>query len=485
MSSPSKSKAKTDVDITSLKSVCCYYDESDPASVVCSICYDGEVYNQNEIVFCDTCDVAVHLQCYGIKKLPSGNWYCCSCAQGLDSVNLQCGICFQNGGALKATEAGTWVHISCYDAIPEIENDASFGLFLDLSDLDKKRFNLKCRLCTNKGACVQCQFKRCSVAIHPWCFMNRESNFVRKKLLARKKDGTFREEWVYLCPTHRDNLISDDEECNAETKTDIKQKKKETNKNTSKRDVISSTPTPTPKLSDSSKHAKRSINDTEIIEDSTTLFKKSKKVLSHEDFQKLGNLISKYNQIDSPDDELLSYLIQFMEEYLPPNENNDNLLHWCTRNQRVDLINALCRLCNINETNNDNETAVYIAASLGYNEILRLLLSHNANCNKGKVNSVYHYEESPLLVACRGGYIDCVETLLEYQCHIVASFDEIESPQLVASKLGFHQILQLLTLKGANVEDPNIDGDTCLIAAAKGNHRECIEVLLRRLSGTS
>ena len=46
---------------------------------VCSICNDGEVTPENQILFCDTCDVPVHQFCYGIDKIPSGDYYCMAC----------------------------------------------------------------------------------------------------------------------------------------------------------------------------------------------------------------------------------------------------------------------------------------------------------------------------------------------------------------------------------------------------------------------
>ena len=46
---------------------------------VCDICWDGEVTPENQIIFCDSCNVAVHQGCYGIDKVPSGNYFCHPC----------------------------------------------------------------------------------------------------------------------------------------------------------------------------------------------------------------------------------------------------------------------------------------------------------------------------------------------------------------------------------------------------------------------
>lgn len=49
-------------------------DEIDEEDDVCACCLDGNVYDDNEILLCDKCDVPVHQTCYGITAVPDDDW---------------------------------------------------------------------------------------------------------------------------------------------------------------------------------------------------------------------------------------------------------------------------------------------------------------------------------------------------------------------------------------------------------------------------
>ena len=43
----------------------------------CDICREEESFDDDPIIFCDGCNVPVHIQCYGIKGgVPTGDWFC-------------------------------------------------------------------------------------------------------------------------------------------------------------------------------------------------------------------------------------------------------------------------------------------------------------------------------------------------------------------------------------------------------------------------
>ncbi|XP_070984743.1 protein Jade-1-like isoform X1 [Oncorhynchus clarkii lewisi] len=89
------------------------YDED----VVCDVCRSPDGEDNNEMVFCDKCNICVHQGCYGILNVPKGSWLCQTCALG---ISPKCQVCPKKGGAMKPTRSGTkWVHVSCALWIPE------------------------------------------------------------------------------------------------------------------------------------------------------------------------------------------------------------------------------------------------------------------------------------------------------------------------------------------------------------------------------
>ncbi|KAJ1418821.1 PHD-zinc-finger like domain-containing protein, partial [Ochromonadaceae sp. CCMP2298] len=145
--------------------------EASDAGDVCEVCLDGRVYEGNEIMFCDKCNVAVHQGCYGVDKVPDDNWYCYPCAAGQDPATTVCELCAFSGGAYFRTKQGNWVHSLCVQWVPEVfvMDNGKKNPTVNTDYLDKKRLNLRCGLCKTKGACIQCSYGRCTSAVHPWC----------------------------------------------------------------------------------------------------------------------------------------------------------------------------------------------------------------------------------------------------------------------------------------------------------------------------
>lgn len=121
------------------------------------------------------------------------------CACGKDVGATPCELCSQHGGALKPTTAGRWVHVLCASWIPEVycTNGIAMEPF-NLEKLDKKRFQLRCGLCRQRGACVQCCFGRCSQAAHPICALRDKAGWSHRIT----RDEELGAVWEMFCHTH-------------------------------------------------------------------------------------------------------------------------------------------------------------------------------------------------------------------------------------------------------------------------------------------
>ena len=127
--------------------------------------------------------------------------FCYPCAAGLDPATTICEVCPFTGGAYTPVyKTGKWAHSLCCQWIPEIyvvlDKNAQN---LNLVNLDKKRFKLRCGLCSNhKGACVQCSYGRCTTSVHPWCALKTPQGCTRR--IVSNTDGEVM--WEIFCKTH-------------------------------------------------------------------------------------------------------------------------------------------------------------------------------------------------------------------------------------------------------------------------------------------
>jgi hypothetical protein len=154
-------------------------ENPDEKAECCHVCWDGESYEDNPILFCETCDVAVHKGCYGIVRIPTGDWNCKACVFKKKNPSKrapQCCLCPTPGGALKPTGNGKWCHLFCSQWMPEtfIDDIKTMEPVMGIGDIDKERNALTCSVCKKRGCgpCIQCVFGHCAVAYHPICAFN-------------------------------------------------------------------------------------------------------------------------------------------------------------------------------------------------------------------------------------------------------------------------------------------------------------------------
>jgi hypothetical protein len=164
---------------------------------------DGEVFDGNEIIFCDKCNVPVHQMCYGVHTIPEGDWMCDVCAApNGDPAKTTCELCSHVGGAYKVTDKGKWIHALCATWVPEVfvADVPQHPQPYTLQNLDKKRYKLKCALCnTTKGAAVQCSYGKCVTAVHPWCAIKRPEDGFKRRVVKNEEGETL---WQVFCKNH-------------------------------------------------------------------------------------------------------------------------------------------------------------------------------------------------------------------------------------------------------------------------------------------
>lgn len=172
---------------------------------VCSICLDGNITSENQILFCESCNVAVHQQCYGIGNVPSGDWYCEACKHFKRDIikheqtksncsiitpgirqsfkpPIVCELCPVKGGAFVQVQdenlekARRWVHVVCakWNGLYYVQSKALDGKEVIESVDDLKiefmRSEIKCDICKGRrGSYTKCRVPGCKRHMHVMC----------------------------------------------------------------------------------------------------------------------------------------------------------------------------------------------------------------------------------------------------------------------------------------------------------------------------
>ena len=181
---------------------------------VCAICNDGEVTPDNQIVFCEICSVAVHQMCYGIDRIPAGDYYCIPCRyyrlKSSERRSICCELCPMRDGAFIQSDVkeqvdsaeGKWVHAVCakwqglnFARLPDLLEDVT-----DLK-VSFRRNKIACGLCLGERGCMnKCRVKTCTTWVHVTC-----ARAVGTCTVVHGEDvnGPVKENpWSLLCPEH-------------------------------------------------------------------------------------------------------------------------------------------------------------------------------------------------------------------------------------------------------------------------------------------
>ncbi|PIO62961.1 PHD-finger [Teladorsagia circumcincta] len=174
--------------------------EDGDEEAACDICLAVDSEPDDEMVFCDGCNLCVHMSCYGLQELPPDEWLCMKCRLCYGR-NPSCLLCPTIGGALKCTDTNQWAHVVCALWIPECR----FGDFekrepiIRINEIKEERWSAKCTVCdTRQGACIKCTVDSCTSSFHATCAL-------RSGLEMRIEQDPVddRIHMISLCPRHR------------------------------------------------------------------------------------------------------------------------------------------------------------------------------------------------------------------------------------------------------------------------------------------
>jgi mono/diheme cytochrome c family protein len=195
---------------------------------VCDICRDGEVTPDNQILFCEACNVAVHQMCYGIEEVPEGDYYCIACRyfnRGKASAGKQlkriapsplpicCELCPAKQGAFirsahVSPEGGgglsKWVHVVCakWQGL-DFEPLGQTDVVEDVSEIKVSflRLGYKCILCLGRrGTYAKCRQEDCDSWMHITCA--RATGLCEVVHGENCHGPVDKNPWTLLCPVH-------------------------------------------------------------------------------------------------------------------------------------------------------------------------------------------------------------------------------------------------------------------------------------------
>ena len=151
---------------------------------------------------------------------------------------------------------------------------------------------------------------------------------------------------------------------------------------------------------------------------------------------------------------------------------------------RTRLMNAACdgdearvewllkRGARLELADSDGYTALAWASTIGYTEVVELLLGKGALASGAS--------HPPLYGASRNAHLDIVRMLLEHGADPNRATTGGATPLSAAAEHGRVEVVRLLLQKGAIADAACLDGTTPLYMAAQEGHKEVVELLLAR-----
>ncbi|XP_057837636.2 histone-lysine N-methyltransferase ATX4 isoform X2 [Cryptomeria japonica] len=168
----------------------------------CAICRWVDDWDYNKIIICNRCQIAVHQECYGARKVEDlASWVCRACET--PNIIRECCLCPLMGGALKpSTISQFWVHVTCAWFAREVSflSDETMEPADGILKIDARSFQKVCVICKQMhGSCIQCY--RCHTAYHAMCASR--AGYRMEIHCYNGRNGKQTTQWISYCASHR------------------------------------------------------------------------------------------------------------------------------------------------------------------------------------------------------------------------------------------------------------------------------------------
>ncbi|XP_058026156.1 ankycorbin isoform X2 [Ahaetulla prasina] len=156
------------------------------------------------------------------------------------------------------------------------------------------------------------------------------------------------------------------------------------------------------------------------------------------------------------------------------NKNDDRLLQ-AVENADLEKVASLLGKKGANATKHDSEgkTAFHLAASKGYSECLRLMITHGA-----EVTILDGTGHNALHLAAKNNHVDCVKRLLQSKCPAENTDSSGKTALHYAAAYGCLQITQHLCEHKCPINIKDADGNTPFFLTVQNGHAEVCKYLL-------
>jgi ankyrin repeat protein len=128
----------------------------------------------------------------------------------------------------------------------------------------------------------------------------------------------------------------------------------------------------------------------------------------------------------------------------------------------------------VNEINDENKTPLHIAIKNGYSDCVRILISYHADINSVTDNN----GGKALHISVQNGHLECLAALINSEADLNAKDNKGKTALHTSAENGHLECMKFLIDKGADLNATDKEGKTVLHTSAENEHLECMKFLI-------